>query len=205
MQKPAIVLRKWSIVIITLVLVTYACSKGGDSGGGQTDPCAGVTVNVTGNITDADAGQSNGSIIASATGGSGFTFKLGNGNFQSSGTFSNLAKGSYTITARNANGCSGSISFQVNEKSSCTGTPGPKFTEVKALVQTRCAISGCHTGASPAGTLNLSVDCNIVNNKSNINVRAVVIGDMPQSGGPLSAAEKQKITDWINAGGRLTD
>ena len=204
MQKPSFVLRKWSVVITLLVVTIYACSKGGDSGG-NNNPCAGVTVTVTATSTEADAGQSNGSLTATATGGSGFTFQLGSGAFQSSGTFSNLAKGVYTITAKNANGCTGSGNFQVNEKIVCTGTPGTKFNEVKALVQTKCAIATCHTGPTPAGTLNLSVDCNIVINKDKINSRAVVIGDMPQSGGPLSNVEKQKITDWLTAGGRITD
>ena len=45
----------------------------------------------------------------------------------------------------------------------------------------------------------------VVANKNLINNRAVVVGDMPQGGPTLSASEKQIITDWINAGGRLTD
>lgn len=204
MQKPTNTLRiRSGLTTLLFITLIIACSKGGDSGS-QTNPCEGVTVNVTGTTLDADAGTSNGSITASATGGSGFTYQLNTGTFQISGTFNNLAKGTYTITAKNANGCTGSTSIQVREKVGCTGTPGPKFLEVKALVQTKCAISGCHTGAAPTGNLNLSVECNILLNKDKINNRAVITGDMPQTG-PLTTGEKQKITDWINAGGKITD
>jgi inosine/xanthosine triphosphate pyrophosphatase family protein len=71
------------------------------------NPCAGVTVTVTATQTNPATGQSNGSINATATGGTGFTYSLNNGTFQSSGIFSNLAVGNYTITAKNSNGCIG--------------------------------------------------------------------------------------------------
>ena len=105
------------ILVSAISGVYFSCSKGGDSGGGGYNPppnaCAGVTVAVTATTTGANTGQSNGSIAATATGGTGFTFKLGSGAYQTSGTFGNLAAGSYTITAKNNAGCEGSASFTV--------------------------------------------------------------------------------------------
>jgi len=87
------------ISVLSFLVVSYfiACSKGGGTTT-PTDPCTGVTIVVSTTVTAADAGVSNGSITATATGSSGFTFSINNGTFQASGTFSNLAAGKYTIT-----------------------------------------------------------------------------------------------------------
>ncbi|MEJ7625458.1 MAG: hypothetical protein WKF35_01240 [Ferruginibacter sp.] len=250
-----------------------------------TNPCTGVTVNVTAVITNASTGQNNGSLNASATGGTGFTFSLNNGTFQGSGLFSNLAPGIYTITAKNSNGCIGSAQFTVTTVNVCTGvtitiattvtsnnpcnpanggiavsasggtapytysinggsfqssnlftglanstytigvrdangctnnasvivgvlTPGPLFNAVKQVLATNCAISGCHVGPNPQNGLDFSINCTIVTSNSRIKARAVDANPsiMPPPPNPeLSAADKQKIVNWINAGGRLND
>ena len=74
---------------------------------------------------------------------------------------------------------------------------------MRTLLNAKCI--GCHSGPSPAAGKDWTVNCTVVANKNLINNRAVVVGDMPQGGPTLSASEKQIITDWINAGGRLTD
>lgn len=270
--------------------IYFSCSKGGDDGGsGYTNPppnpCAGVTVAVTASVTSANAGQSNGSIVASATGGTGFTFKIGTGAYQSSATFNNLAAGTYTITAKNSNGCEGSASFSVATINACNGvaitvsnattnatpcntpgngtitvtaagstgltysingttfqasnvfssvaagnytvtvkdvngctqtvtttvgstTAGPLFTAVKQIIQANCV--SCHSGPAPAQGRDWSVDCNVVANGSLIKTRAVdqagTASQMPQPpNAALSPADRQKITDWINAGGNFSN
>jgi uncharacterized membrane protein len=54
--------------------------------------------------------------------------------------------------------------------------------------------------------MNWTVDCNIVANKDRIKARAVDASPsaMPPTG-LMPASERQKITDWINAGGKFTD
>lgn len=88
---------------------------------GSYNPCAGITIAVTATKTDATAGQSNGAISASATGGTGFTYSLNNGAFQSSGSFTGLAAGNYTVTAKNSNGCSGTASVTIGTVNPCAG------------------------------------------------------------------------------------
>ncbi|HVE61069.1 MAG TPA: hypothetical protein VNA26_04575 [Chitinophagaceae bacterium] len=201
---------------ISIVVIINSCSKGG--GGGTTppppppNPCSGITVSVTATITNATSGQSNGSITASATGGSGFTFSINNGTFQSSGTFNNLAAGTYTITAKNSNNCTGSAQFTVASSGTgaCSGTAGPLFTAVKAVVQTNCAVSGCHDAQTAQNGINFSLDCTIVEQGASIKARAVdQAGTGTQMPPPpraaLSAADRQKITDWLAAGGRFTN
>lgn len=269
------------LIFISIPLfIIYACSKGGDDT--PANPCAGVTVAVTGTtMATSSASATDGTITVSATGGSGFTYQLNSGAFQSSGTFTGLAAGAYTITAKNSNGCTGAASFSVTAGSACAGvtinvtgtatnaTPcetangtitvtatgstgftysinggafqasnvfnnlaagsysvvarnaagcsgtsssitvgsaaaGPLFTDVKALLQTRCV--SCHNGTVSNGGMNWTVDCNIVTNKARIKARAVdnIPSPMPTTG-PLAQAEKDRIMAWINAGGRFSD
>jgi hypothetical protein len=88
--------------------------------------------------------------------------------------------------------------------SSCAqGVAGPKYQAVKALISSNCALSGCHAGTQAP---NFTDDCNIINNRLLIKARAVdgIPSFMPPTG-PLPISERNKITDWINAGGRYTD
>lgn len=116
-----------SLVILLLVFVSgiivNACSKGGSSGGGGTpNPCSGVTITVTATLTAPSTGSSNGVIAATASGGStAFTYSINGGAFQSSGNFSGLAAGTYTVVAKNADGCSGSASFTLVANNPCAG------------------------------------------------------------------------------------
>jgi uncharacterized membrane protein len=84
----------------------------------------------------------------------------------------------------------------------CAGQPGVLFTAVKSVITQNCL--GCHNNTNSQGGANWSQDCNIVNNKARIKVRAVDQNTMPPSG-PLSQADKDKIIAWINAGGAITD
>ena len=88
--------------------------------------------------------------------------------------------------------------------------PGPLFTAVRSIVQTNCAVSGCHTGTNAQNGINFSIDNTIVAQKDRIKVRAVdQAGTASQMPAPpnatLSAANQKAITDWITAGGRITD
>jgi hypothetical protein len=251
------------------------------------NPCTGVTVVVSTTQVNPGTGLSNGSVTATATGGSGFTYSLNNGAYQTSGTFSNLAAGAYSITAKNANGCTGAKAVTLVATSPCTSvtisitptivntvpcvTPtnngsitvmaagstgftynnnggayqtsnlfgslaagsysigvkdangciktqavtigvapkGPTFTPMRNLITTRCSNgSGCHMNGGNKAGYNFDSDCSIVSNWSQIN-GACITGTLvtmpinPQA--PLTTAEKQIITNWINAGHKYTD
>ena len=77
---------------------------------------------------------------------------------------------------------------------------GVKFTSVAAIIQSNCV--SCHNtgGTSP----DLSTSCQIVDKWDRINVRCVQDKDMPTSG-PLSVANQNSITDWVNAGHLYTN
>lgn len=164
--------------------------------------CAGVIINVTHTVNGNVPCEANvGRITAAATGGTGtYTYSINGTNFQASNVFNNLANGNYTVTAKDANGCTGTSAAAV-----ISDLPaGPLFSAVKTLVQNNCVT--CHNAAVQNGGMNWTIDCNIVQFKDRIQARAVngVPSPMPE-GGLLPAAERQKITDWINAGGKYSN
>ncbi len=97
-----------------------------------------------------------------------------------------------------------SCSKSEDNNTNLSGTPGPKFLAAKSIITGSCALSGCHVNPSNSGGMNFESDANIVSAGSRIKARAVDQGTMPPTGA-LSAANKVIISDWINAGGRLTD
>lgn len=172
--------------------------------------CEGKTIVInTSTDSTSNSFSSDGRISVNASGSTGFTYKLNStGTYSTTSVFSGLAANSYTVFVKDSTGCEKTKSVIVPFKGSpfnpCTGTPGPKFNAVKSLMINRC--NYCHRGGSSAdGGLDLSVDCNIVNSKAKIKIRVIDQGNMPPGGPALSADDKQKITDWINAGGRITD
>jgi len=251
----------------------------------DTNPCTGINVVVTTTQVNPTTGQSNGSITASATGGTGFNYSLNGGAYQASGTFSGLIAGTYTITAKNSNGCLGTTQVILSATNPCTNinivitnaivnttpcvTPstgsitvtatgstgftynlnggtyqssnlfsalvagnytvsvkdvngctksstatvgnvvsGPLFAQMRNLISTRCSGSGCHMNGTTTAGYNFDNDCSIVSKWSQINQACVTytLKKMPLSPQPLlTAAEKQIITNWINAGHRFTD
>jgi hypothetical protein len=67
-------------------------------------------------------GAANGTITASATGGtSPYQFKLDSGSYQSSGAFTGVAAGAHTVTAKDANGCLATVSVTINQSTLSLG------------------------------------------------------------------------------------
>ena len=164
--------------------------------------CNTVTIVVNPNPTGVTpCVNASGSITAAASGGTApYTYSLNGGVFQSTATFASLNTGTFSITAKDANGCTGTQgSIVVGTRSA-----GPLFTAVRTLIQNNCV--SCHNATTANGGVNLSNDCAIVSAKDRINVRAVqgTPSPMPTSG-LLPANDRLAITNWINAGGRVTD
>ncbi|MBK8611132.1 MAG: hypothetical protein IPL84_14615 [Chitinophagaceae bacterium] len=141
----------------------------------------------------------NGMITITASGSSGFMYNLNGGTFQPSNIFTGLGAANYTFSARDGNGCTQSGNTTVSQ-----APAGSLFLAVKAVLATNCAIPGCHLSPAPQNGLDFTDDCTIVGQGLRIKARAVDANpsQMPPTGPPLSAGDKQKIVDWINAGGK---
>lgn len=190
------------LLLTSATFLIQSCSKSDESSPTPvpppTDPCAGKTIVVTTAVTDAVECGAGGSVTVTATGSTGFTFKLGPGAYQTSPVFNNVAAGTYTVSAKDADGCVKSTNATVNS----SGTRGPLFTNVRNLMNVRCV--SCHNPSNLNGGKDWTVDCNIVSNAARIYQRAVIEGSMPATG-PLPQSERDIIAAWFNAGGQLSD
>lgn len=159
--------------------------------------CAGITITPVAAVTHSITGQSVGTITVSSPIGSGFLYSINGTTFQGSVNFFNLAAGNYTVTAKNGNGCAGTATVTLNGY-------GPKFFNVRNIVNGYCG--SCHLNGNTMGGKNFDADASVVAAWDRIKARAVdgLPSFMPQNG-QLTALDKQKIVDWVNAGHRVTD
>ena len=160
-------------------------------------PCPTITISSTTALSDKCANNT-GVINIAASGSTGLMYNINGGAFQTSAIFNALATGNYNLNVRDVNGCISTATAQVN-----IAPAGPNFVNVKTIMVANCAFAGCHGGSSPQSGINLADDCMIVAQAARIKARAVDGNPsfMPAAG-QLSASDKQKIIDWINAGGR---
>ncbi len=169
----------------------------------SADVCIGKNITVNGAATGSDKCNPTGALTITAAGSTGFTYSLNNGAFQASNVFNNLATGNYTLNAKDADGC-----IKTSTAIISNFPAGVTFAPVKNIIQTNCAVSGCHTGASAQSGINFSDDCTIVSKWDRIKARAVdaspsIMPPAPKTA--LSTADKQQILDWITAGHKYTD
>lgn len=162
------------------------------------DPCLGKVITITTSNTGTDKCLSTGTITITATGSTGFSYKLNaGGTYQSSNILTNVPSGNHTVFIKDGTGCEKSQSVTINVLSN-----GPLFQNVRSLITAKCA--GCHMFGAVNGGATFDADCSIVNLKLRIKARAVDASEMPQ-GAPLTASEKKILSDWLAAGGLTTN
>jgi hypothetical protein len=150
-----------------------------------------LTVSVT---QDTGCPTSNGTIVITATGGEEpYAYRINTNAYQSGSSFTGLAAGNYSVAVRDASGCPTSGNATVTRQ-------GPGFAaDIKPIITTKCAISGCHNGSrSP----NLSTYTGVKNNASAV-LSKVTSKAMPPSNSPAGALTQQQIsliTCWVNDG-----
>lgn len=183
-----------SCILISL-LVLASCSKTGT----VNDPCKGVNYNITHSKTESIGSSNNGTLTVLEPRGDTISYKLNSGAFQSSWYFTNLAPGNYVITVKNQKGCTDTTQVTILNY-------GPKYAAVKQLILGYCG--PCHLNGTVNGAMNFDTDASIVANKLRIKARAVdgLPTFMPATpNSPLSLVDRQKITDWITAGGTTSN
>ena len=188
------------LACITLLLIS-SCKKTDTAPAPPTPPavdvCVGVNVAVVIEADNTVTGQSVGTITVKSPIGSGISYNLNGGVYQGSTNFFGLAAGNYTIGTKTAAGCIGTTTIMLTSY-------GAKYYAVRALVKGNCG--PCHLNGGTSGGKNFDTDNSIVAAWDRIRARAVnnMPSVMPQTG-PLTVPDKQKITDWVNAGHRITD
>lgn len=185
---------KISIAFVISVQIVYisSCSKNDTTP--PPDPCAGVDYNIDYFKTEAVGTSNNGTIAVNYPVGDTITYKLNNGTYQASRNFTNLASGNYVLTVKNQNGCTDTAQITILNY-------GPKYALVKQLIVGYCG--PCHYNGGNSGGKNFDTDASIVASWDRIKARAVdnVPSQMPEApNAPLTTVDKQKITDWVNAG-----
>ena len=185
---------------ILFILIISGCSKSDTIPATPTPtptPCQGVTITPVAGKTHTVTGQSLGTITVNSPIGAGYLYSIGSTGFQASTNFFNLAAGNYTLTAKNADNCTGTVSVIINGY-------GPKFYAVRTIINGYCG--PCHLNGAVSGGRNYDLDSDVLLSWDRIKIRSVdgTPTYMPQ-GGQLTAIDKQKIVDWVNAGHRITD
>jgi len=185
------------------VYTITAKSSGGCTGTGSFtiavgDPCSGKLITISSANTGTDKCLSTGTITITATGSTGFTFKLNaGGTYQASNILTNVPSGNHTVFIKDGTGCEKTQAVTINVLPN-----GPLFQNVRTLITAKCA--GCHMFGAVNGGATFDADCSIVNLKLRIKARAVDASEMPQ-GAPLTANEKKILSDWLAAGGLTTN
>jgi len=189
------------VLILSGGLFFQACNKKE----ALPDPCLGVSYDIQYFKTESVGSSNNGSLTITSPVGDTISYQLNSAAFQSSPIFSNLAPGDYRVIVKNQKGCTDTTQVTVFNY-------GPKYAQVKQLIAGTGGIGGycgpCHLNGAVNGGKNFDTDASIVASWDRIKARAVdglptFMPETPNS--PLTIADRQKITDWVNAGHRQSD
>ncbi len=189
-----------SACIFAYLLLVAACKKED-----TPNPCTGISYNVQYIKTAAIGTSANGTISINFPVGDTISYQLNNGNFQALPTFTGLVAGNYVVTVKNNKGCTDTAQITIPNY-------GPKYALVKQIISGAGAGGGycgpCHLNGGVSGSKNFDTDASIVSSWDRIKARAVdnTPSQMPEApNAPLTMVDKQKITDWVNAGHRQSD
>lgn len=184
-------------LLIVLLIFINSCSKNDTPA--APDPCLGYNTFIGHTHTESIGTSNNGTISILSPRGDSISYKLGNGAYQSSWYFTNLAPGNYVVTIKNTKGCTDTAQITILNY-------GPKYALVKEIIVGYCG--PCHRNGGISGGMNFDTDASIVASWDRIKARAVdnVPTQMPEApNAPLTAVDKQKITDWVNAGHQVSN
>ena len=160
----------------------------------EIDPCASFNMTLVTNATFDN--ENTGKIEVVLNGGTAdYSVSIDGVNFQSVLEFTSLQASDYTVTARDAIGCELTATTTVEE------VPFTSYlNDIKPIIDTNCSITNCHgDNESLPDWDDFSV---LQANAENVKQRAVIQMNMPPAatGLTLSTDEKNKISNWVDAG-----
>jgi len=119
-----------------------------------------------------------------------YQYKIDEGAYQQSSTLTNIMSGNYTISAKDANGCEISTSIDVPTGISLG-------LDVQPILDTSCAITGCHNGGN--NLPDWSDKPQVIQFPQKIKTRTSN-KTMPPGDRSISDEEIQKIACWVSDG-----
>ena len=146
-------------------------------------------LNMSVDVENAGCKKSEGSLTVTAVDGpEPYTYKVNNGTFGTTNTFTGLASGEYAVTVRDAGGCEVTQNLRVESGVSYA-------TSISPIIETKCAVSGCHNGSQAPDfrTFN-TIHANAANIKT-----LTGNGTMPMNG-TLTQEQKDLIACWVDDG-----
>jgi hypothetical protein len=148
-------------------------------------------LNITVASTIAGCGTANGTITINPVGGEApLLYSINNGGFQSKNVFEGLSNGTYIMTAKDATDCQVTQEVEV--------LAGTSSTDIKSIIETNCAVSGCHAGNVSPDLRNLT---NIQNQAGRIQIRTGSKTMPPASSSfSLTEGEIAAINCWVEDG-----
>jgi hypothetical protein len=137
----------------------------------------------------------NGAITMTTTGGvSPYQYKLDDGAFGSSASFTNVKNGAHTVLVKDAGGCQISVGVTVDR-----GNTGISFSgEIKTILDTRCSLSGCH--AAGTGSRDWTNLDNLKANATAIKSRTASKSMPPVGSTALTQDQITQIACWVDDG-----
>lgn len=143
--------------------------------------------------SNSGCGTNNSTVTVDATGDGTVQYKLDDGAFQSSNTFSDVSAGAHVITITDDSGCTTTAEIKV-----LTGVSYDN--DIHTILMTNCAISGCHDGSN-GSSRDWTVFSNVQTKAGNIKSRTSS-GSMPpaSSGKQLSQQQIDLIACWVDDG-----
>lgn len=141
---------------------------------------------------DSGCKTTNGTVTVNATGGTGpYTYSFNNGAATASAVFANVAAGTYPVKIIDNTGCSTTQSVKV--------LSGTKYsTQVKSIIDTNCAITGCHVAGGAAPITWTTIE-NVQSRAADIKAKTQS-GEMPKGGPKLPQAQLDLIACWVDDG-----
>lgn len=126
-----------------------------------SNSCPVITITATTNNTTSPT-ATNGSIVATATGSTGFTYSINGAAFQASGSFTGLAVGSYVISVKDANGCTGTNTFSITAASCPTITVTAVVTNTSGPTVSNGGLNATATGGVAPYTYSINAGTTFV-------------------------------------------
>lgn len=155
---------------------------------------AGTTLAATVQTTaDSECSTDNGTAVVTATGGvAPYQYQIDAKGFVESNTFNDLKEGQHEILVKDSEGCQTTLSVRIEH-----GNTGISYNnEIKAIITTNCAKSGCHD--SGAGLRDWTDFDKLKANAANIKSRTANRQMPPDR--QMSQAEIDKIGCWVDDG-----